>query len=391
MKIDAYRDKLIRIGYFLGIGLLFYFFFAYALPLLLPFLLAFLFAVLLKAPADWLAQRLRLPNRLVRTVLVTLFFVLLAVLCLFCGSQLISFARTAVARYNGRIVPALQDITTALSRFFEQMDPQLVSLLQDFSSNLVNTLGEKVAQWSTALVSGAMTGLPSMLLEVLFMVIATYFISLDFGILRRGIQRRMEQKRFDTLSTGFSYFCRTIGKYLRSYSLIFLITFGELAAGLFLVGINHCLLIALLIALFDILPVVGSGMIMLPWALITLIRGNTPTGIGLLAVYLVVVIARQFQEPAIVGEQVGLHPLVTLMAMFIGYRLFGGLGLWGVPITCAMLQSLEKDGIIHIFPTRELPEEPAEKPRRKNILEKFKKSENAAQDVTIRPHSDDTI
>ena len=58
MKIDAYRDKLIRIGYFLGIGLLFYFFFAYALPLLLPFLLAFLFAVLLKAPADWLAQRL---------------------------------------------------------------------------------------------------------------------------------------------------------------------------------------------------------------------------------------------------------------------------------------------------------------------------------------------
>ena len=118
MKIDAYRDKLIRIGYFLGIGLLFYFFFAYALPLLLPFLLAFLFAVLLKAPADWLAQRLRLPNRLVRTVLVTLFFVLLAVLCLFCGSQLISFARTAVARYNGRIVPALQDITAALSRFF---------------------------------------------------------------------------------------------------------------------------------------------------------------------------------------------------------------------------------------------------------------------------------
>ena len=384
MKIDAYRDKLIRIGYFLGIGLLFYFFFAYALPLLLPFLLAFLFAVLLKAPADWLAQRLRLPNRLVRTVLVTLFFVLLAVLCLFCGSQLISFARTAV-------VPALQDITAALSRFFEQMDPQLVSLLQDFSSNLVNTLGEKVAQWSTALVSGAMTGLPSMLLEVLFMVIATYFISLDFGILRRGIQRRMEQKRFDTLSTGFSYFCRTIGKYLRSYSLIFLITFGELAAGLFLVGVDHCLLIALLIALFDILPVVGSGMIMLPWALITLIRGNTPTGIGLLAVYLVVVIARQFQEPAIVGEQVGLHPLVTLMAMFIGYRLFGGLGLWGVPITCAMLQSLEKDGIIHIFPTRELPEEPEEKPRRKNILEKFKKSENAAQDVTIRPHSDDTI
>lgn len=88
MKIDAYRDKLIRIGYFLGIGLLFYFFFAYALPLLLPFLLAFLFAVLLKAPADWLAQRLRLPNRLVRTVLVTLFFVLLAVLCLFAAVSL---------------------------------------------------------------------------------------------------------------------------------------------------------------------------------------------------------------------------------------------------------------------------------------------------------------
>lgn len=364
MKTETYKNNLIKLCWFLGLGLVIYLFFDFALPLLLPFLVAFLFAVMLKKPAEYLSKKLRLPRRMVSTLLVTLLFVFLAFLILLCGSKLVDFAGTAVARYNGRIVPAVKDITAVLTAFLEKLDPTLVTMLQKFSTDLISTLGAKVASLSTALLSGIVTDVPSLLLKVLFCIIATYFIALDYGVLRRGIQRRMEPALYTKISTAFSYFCKTIGTYLRSYGLIFLITFAELSLGLFLVGIDNCLLIALLIALFDILPVVGSGMVMLPWALITLIRGDIPTGIGLLIVYLVVVIARQFQEPAIVGERVGLHPLVTLIAMFIGYRLFGGLGLWGIPILCALLQALDQDGFIRLFPYQELPEEPEEEKRK---------------------------
>lgn len=368
-----YKDKLVGLGWFLGLGLVFYLFFAYALPLLLPFVVAFLLAVMLKTPAQWVSARLHLPRRMVSTVLVTALYILLILLVLLCGSKVVDFAGTAVARYNGRIVPAVRDITAALRSFLEKMDPSLVTVLESLSTNLIGSLGEKVAALSTSLLSGMVSDLPSLLLKVLFAIIATYFIALDYPILRRGVQRRMEPEAYEKLSTGFAYFCKTIGTYLRSYGLIFLITLGELALGLFLVGIDNALLIALLIALFDILPVVGSGMVMLPWALITLLRGNLPTGIGLMLVYLVVVIARQFQEPAIVGDRVGLHPLVTLMAMFTGYRLFGGLGLWGVPILCALLQALDRDGVIRLFPYQELPEEPVEEKREGRLVKIRKK------------------
>lgn len=373
MKTETYRDRLIKLGWFLGVGLVFYLFFAYALPLLLPFVAAFLFAVMLKSPAEWIAKHLHLPRRMVSTVLVTGLYILLALLVLLCGSKVVDFAGSAVARYNGRIVPAVQDITAALGAFVEKLDPSLVSILEELSSNLIGSLGAKVASLSTSLLSGVVTNLPSLLLKVLFAIIATYFMALDYGVLRRGIQRRMEPALYGKVSTGFSYFCKTIGTYLRSYGLIFLVTFGELALGLLVVGIDNSFLIALLIALFDILPVVGSGMIMLPWALITLIRGYTARGIGLMIVYLVVVIARQFQEPAIVGDRVGLHPLVTLMAMFIGYQLFGGLGLWGVPILCALLQALDRDGVIRLFPYQDVPEELAEEKPKVGLLEKIKK------------------
>lgn len=350
MKTETYRDKLLKLCWWLGLGLVGYLFFAYALPVLLPFMAAFLLAAALKTPAEALSKALRLPRRMVSTVLVTVVFVLLACLLLLCGSKLVDFAHTAVARYNGRIVPAMEEIIAALSRFLEELDPGLVSLLKESSGNLIRALGDKVAALSGALLSGLVTDLPPVLLKVLFAIIATYFMALDYGEIRLGIQRRMKPEQYGKLSAALAYFYRTIGTYLRSYGLIFLLTFGELSLGLFLVGVDNSLLIALLIALFDILPVVGSGMVMLPWALVTLLRGHTAMGIGLMAVYLVVVIARQFQEPAIVGERVGLHPLVTLMAMFVGFSLFGGLGLWGLPLLCALLQALDADGVMPLFP-----------------------------------------
>ena len=200
--------------------------------------------------------------------------------------------------------------------------------------------------------------MPSFVIKVIISIVATYFFALDYDNIRRAITSRMTETTYQKSSAAFRSLRSTVGQYLRAYSLIFLITFAELTVGLLCAGVKHFVLIALGIAIFDILPILGSSMIMLPWSIITLLRGNYQQGIILFIVYLVIVIARQFIEPKIVGERVGLHPLITLLAMYVGLKLFGGLGLFTLPITCAVLVQLEVAGVTHLFPVRREPTDP---------------------------------
>jgi sporulation integral membrane protein YtvI len=121
--------------------------------------------------------------------------------------------------------------------------------------------------------------------------------------------------------------------YLRSYSLILLITFAEIFFGLSILGVEYSLLVAAITAIVDILPVLGVGVILLPWALFALITKDIFLGVGLLILYVVTVVVRQFIEPRIVGENLGLHPLLTLAAFYLGYRLFGFAGILIAPLT----------------------------------------------------------
>ena len=136
---------------------------------------------------------------------------------------------------------------------------------------------------------------------------------------------------------------------IRSYALIMSITFLELSIGLTLIGVEHSIPTALCIALFDILPVLGTGGIMIPWTVISLLQGRYALGVGLAVVYLAVTVIRNILEPKIVGGQLGLHPVVTLAGMFIGAQLFGIIGLFGVPITLSLLCNLNQSGDLRLF------------------------------------------
>ena len=121
-------------------------------------------------------------------------------------------------------------------------------------------------------------------------------------------------------------------KYLRSYSLIFLLTFGELFLGFSVIGIDGAVVFAALVALVDILPVLGAGAVLVPWAIIEFILGNTALGVSLAVLQVIIAIVRQIVEPRIVGRGIGLHPVVSLMSMYVGLRVFGILGMIGAPL-----------------------------------------------------------
>ena len=112
-----------------------------------------------------------------------------------------------------------------------------------------------------------------------------------------------------------------------------------------MVGIENAVLKASVIALLDILPILGTGGIMIPWFVVSFVLGHTTLGLKLLAIYVVVTVVRNYVEPKIVGTQLGLHPIITLVSMFIGLRLFGFWGLFGLPVGISYLwkQKMDKE------------------------------------------------
>lgn len=182
----------------------------------------------------------------------------------------------------------------------------------------------------------------SVFIGFLFFIMAVYFTCADFTNIKSTI------KSF--IPDGVRPYLRTIKNAAGSA------TFGYLKAQLILAGIvavinaivlliarqNHALLIAVLVAAVDFIPMLGAGIVLWPWAIVCIILGDIPKGIVLIALSMGLFLFRRIVEPKVVGDQTGLHPLVSLLSLYIGIRFGGILGLVIAPIICMMLIGLYK-------------------------------------------------
>jgi predicted PurR-regulated permease PerM len=109
----------------------------------------------------------------------------------------------------------------------------------------------------------------------------------------------------------------------------------------------------LLIAVLDVLPVLGSGGVLVPWGIVAMLMGDPMQGIGMFVLWGVIVVVRQVVEPKIVGSQIGLHPLITIAALFLGLKLMGGLGLIVAPLYIIVCKKLNEEGVIHLYKNAE--------------------------------------
>lgn len=163
------------------------------------------------------------------------------------------------------------------------------------------------------------------------------------------ILRQFSPNRAKILISIKNYLKNTLLVVFKSYGTIMFITFIELSGGLILIDVPNPILIAMIIAAFDILPIFGTGGIMVPWVIFNLVIGSYGRALGLFILYVFVTVVRNMIEPKIVGGQMGIHPIVALMSMFIGATYFGILGLFGFPITLSLLKHLNDEGIIKVF------------------------------------------
>jgi len=342
--------------YVLLIGLIAYVCFKYVIDLISPFIFAFLIAYLLKRPAKKISAALKAPPKLVSFLLVLFFYstvgILVALLGLKLTSMVVNLISTMPAIFENQLGPFLSDTFSGIEKAVYRLDPALVDAMNQGFDQFLSTLGENITRISLSLVAsltGIASSLPAFLIRILLMVISTFFIAMDIDMITDFVLRQFSETGRDMLHRIKNYMLNTLLVVIRSYALIMSITFVELSIGLSLIGISNALLIALITAMFDILPVLGTGGIMVPWVIITAFQGHYQTAFGLLAVYVFVTIMRNILEPKIVGGQLGLHPVVTLTSMFVGANLIGIAGLFGFPITLSLLKHLSDTGAIKLF------------------------------------------
>ncbi|NLI54536.1 MAG: sporulation integral membrane protein YtvI [Clostridiales bacterium] len=356
MKLEKRRRFIINFLYYAIIVGIVVLLARYALGVLMPFFIAFLVSLLLKPAVAFFNEKLKLPRGLTGVLFVVLFYALVGFLLIILSIQLFaaakSFFQLLPSLYTNTIVPWMTRLFASLQEFAGRLDPDAAAAYNVVAANVTTSLGDTIVNISRQVV-GWVTNFtlkaPGFLLKLLITIIATVFLTADFPRIKAFVMRQLSEHWRNLLHNARVQLGRTLWSYTRSYAMILIITFGEIALGLTIIGVDNAAGIAVAIALFDILPVVGSGLVLLPWTIFTLISGDIITGIGLAVLYVIVIVVRQIMEPKIVGDRVGLHPLVTLLSMVLGTYLFGGIGLLGLPITVALIHALNKEGAIHLY------------------------------------------
>ncbi len=373
-KVAKRRDFLVNTVFFAAVLALFYLFFKYLIWVTAPFLLTFFFAVLLQGPIRKLDKK---TNNKCHTLWCVLLIILVIVIVLipfiFIFAQLISRVSTLV----NYLTEQLNDIPTFLATleneilnffkflpegiyksFSETVTSTFTKLIEDFDLSALGINMSTVKNGVSSGVSGIVNvvkNVPSVMIALVIGLIAWIFFTKDYNRIVHFIQLQLPKEKKNLLFEIKQVFSKTILKMIRAYGLIMLITFGELFLGfsiLTLLGIMknpNYIWIAALIAIFDILPVAGSGGILIPWALISLILGKFPQAIGLVVIYIIITLLRQYIEPKIVGDSLGVHPLITLMGLYFGLKIFGFIGMFLVPLTVMTLKAFNDTGRIHLW------------------------------------------
>ena len=201
----------------------------------------------------------------------------------------------------------------------------------------VNELIQRISVYATKIVTDLMKNAPSFLLSSIITIVATCFISKDFdrfNMFLKGILSKKTQKIILEIKEIFlEYFM----KFSIAYLLMFALTFIQLLLGLFILNISHFFIAAFLITIIDLLPVFGTGFVLLPWAIIEIIENNYFKGVGLIVLYLIISIVKNFIEPRILGKQIDINPIFTLIFIFLGLKIGGIIGMISLPIILTVL------------------------------------------------------
>lgn len=331
---------------FILVPLLFY----YILPFFTPFILAFLFALLIEPFNLWLTKKLKIKRPIAVNITYFLFLGGVLLLSYFLITQIIREAIDLV-KFIQRNIPAIQDwfnqsfqqindfILILPTDLVIQVNQAMTSFINQLSNiNLLSTIGAQTINLTAAV--------PHFFFVLLMFFIALYMISLDLTRINRRFFSYFKESSKQKLEVVFSDLRNATIGFLKAQIILSTITYVVSLSGLMILGVRYALVLALLIIIVDILPILGTGSVLVPWGIFTITQGNLFRGLGLILLFIVITVLRKIIEPKVLGERIGLGPLPTLISIWVGFQIWGILGVFLAPLVLILYKALVKAKVI---------------------------------------------
>lgn len=328
--------------------------FEYALPILLPFLLAWLLSLVIRPLVNRLAGKKRWLRGVMTGFLVIFFsgFVVFGIIK-GCGRAVAELGRLmeGMSREDSEIsgffeeinswVTSLSDHLPFLDRFsdhpnFQAFCDSLDQAVRAGAQSALDTLGERVPSFLMSVVGQ----LPSVLIFITSLLLSCYYFSADSHTPGMQLGRVLPTPWQAGYHVWRQKLKTALGRYMKAYVILGLLTFGEMFLGLSILKIPYAFLLAWVIALVDFLPLLGAGTVLVPWAVVCLVMGKGGLATGLLVIFGIHTLLRQILEPRLLSKELGLHPLASIVAVYAGWSLFGVGGMLVAPLVLLVFKEL---------------------------------------------------
>ena len=321
-------------------------FFRFLLPIAMPFLLAGLLSIAAEPLVIVQEKRLHLPRvwaSILGVLLALVLTILLVVaLCAFLVRELSSLAIVLPDLENATL-SGLNSLEYWLLDLAQKAPKGINSILSNGVEGIFSggsTLLDQVASKLFSLATSVLKALPDSALGIGTWILASFMLSVRLPKIKQWLSSHLPKAWREQYLPYLQTLKKTVLGWLTAQAKLVCVTFSVLLAGFLLLRIDHPVLWAATVCLVDILPILGTGTVLIPWSLVCFLQGNHLQGIGLLAVYAIVSLLRSVLEPKLVGKQLGLDPLVTLFAIYAGYRLWGLVGMLIAPILAVVLTQI---------------------------------------------------
>lgn len=348
IDLNQWSKFIKKILYFLFLILIIYIILKLAY-FFLPFLIALIIANCIEPLIKSICRKTKLLRKTSAIIaLLLVFAVIIGILVL--STLLIVSEASDLLKNFGDIGKSVTDTITNISNILKLEN---VNISEDVKGLIVNNTNDLVNHALTYLkgiltsIIDIITTLPTFIIYLVITILATYFICTDRMAILDNLEQHVPKKWLKKANSQFKSVVQVLGKYLKAELILILISFIIVLIALYIfkaVGMNieSPFLISLGIGFVDLLPILGSGTVMLPWGIITIMSGDITLGIAILILLLVISLIRQFLEPRIVSSQLGMHPLYTLIAMYVGFKISGIIGLIMGPIILIIVQNFFK-------------------------------------------------
>ena len=313
----------------------------------MPFLIGFIISLLIEPIIKFVNKKTKLTRKTSAIIVLLCIFTLLISLIVWGIVSLITEASSLLQSLNvyiDKIYNQMQRYISSIEFEKIQVPQQLISIIQTSSSNFLDFISKWISSFLTSILQG-ITALPVIGIYAVITILSTYFICADKLFILDKIEHHFPRIWVKKFGLHLKKIISSLGNYLKAEASLILISFVEVLVGLYifkLFGLNvgYPFLAALGIAFVDALPILGSGTVMIPWAIISAVNGDIKLGIALFVLYVIILIVHQLLEPKIVSENLGIHPIFTLIAMYTGFKISGVIGLLIGPIVLIILQNV---------------------------------------------------